>query len=274
MWFASFGAVVLGALLLSSSPLGAQDAGASTDFTFKRVRPPAPGTSQRITIQIAPSPEVGSSSVPRETILEVPSPSETASAQSDWFWDVVTPALEPPEDGKWIEAVAHSATPPNADFAPPSLQLLSQIVETYGRDILRESVLNQLSPALILSVIAIESSGRADAVSSAGAQGLMQLIPATAERFDVEDPLDPSENIRGGTEYLAWLMETFWNDPVLALAAYNAGENAIRAHGGVPPYSETRGYVPKVLATWSVARALCKEPPELPSDGCIFATTE
>ena len=98
----------------------------------------------------------------------------------------------------------------------------------------------------------------------------MQLIPATAARFDVADAFDPAQNIKGGVAYLDWLMETFYNDPILALAGYNAGENSVRANGGVPPFAETRAYVPKVLAAWSVARQLCKTPPELPSDGCVF----
>lgn len=243
------------------------------EFTFKRVRPPAPGSDQRITIQIAPAPDPEKAAATQAPVADPASRQAVARQQHDWFWDAVTPALEPPEDGKWIRAVEQAAAPPGDSFNVPDLQLLAQISENYGRDILRESVGSGISPALILSIIAIESAGKPDATSSAGAQGLMQLIPATAERFDVEDSLDPSQNIRGGVAYLSWLMETFWNDPILTLAAYNAGENAVRAHGGVPPFSETRGYVPKVLAAWSVARGLCLTPPDLPSDGCVFANS-
>jgi soluble lytic murein transglycosylase-like protein len=100
----------------------------------------------------------------------------------------------------------------------------------------------------------------------------MQLIPATAERFGVSDTTDPGQNIKGGVAYLNWLMEEFGNDPVLALAAYNAGEGAVRRHGGVPPYAETRAYVPKVLAAWNVAKRLCITTPQLPGDGCVFQT--
>ncbi|HHL22716.1 MAG TPA: lytic transglycosylase domain-containing protein, partial [Aliiroseovarius sp.] len=71
-----------------------------------------------------------------------------------------------------------------------------------------------------------------------------------------------------------WLMGEFGRDPILALAAYNAGENAVRGNSGVPPYPETRGYVPKVLAAWQVARGLCVTPPELITDGCVFAVKE
>src|SRR5690606_32207957 len=120
-------------------------------------------------------------------------------------------------------------------------------------------------------VIAVESGGRADAVSSAGATGLMQLMPATATRFGVATATDPAANIRGGVAYLDLLMKEFGSDAVLALAGYNAGENAVKRAAGVPAYAETRGYVPKVLAAWQVARGLCLTPPMLAGDGCVFA---
>jgi soluble lytic murein transglycosylase-like protein len=127
-----------------------------------------------------------------------------------------------------------------------------------------------VSPALVLAVIAVESSGDAAAVSTAGAEGLMQLMPATAERFGVDDALTPSENILGGVRYLDWLMEEFDGDPVIVLAGYNAGEGSLQKYNGVPPFPETRDYVPKVLAAFQVARGLCLTPPELISDGCVF----
>ncbi len=137
-----------------------------------------------------------------------------------------------------------------------------------------ETIDTGVSPALALSVMAVESSGRTAAVSSAGAQGLMQLIPDTAARFGVTDAFDPAQNIAGGIAYLDWLLEEFDGDVVLALAGYNAGEGAVVRAGGVPDYPETRGYVPKVLATWMLARSLCMTPPELPSDGCVFTVMQ
>ena len=118
--------------------------------------------------------------------------------------------------------------------------------------------------------MSVESSGRVDAVSSAGAQGLMQLMPDTASRFGVIDSTVPKQNIAGGIKYLDWLMGEFANDPILVLAGYNAGEGSVRKHAGVPPFAETRDYVPKVLAAFQVAKGLCKTPPELISDGCVF----
>ncbi|MGD9865108.1 MAG: lytic transglycosylase domain-containing protein, partial [Pseudodonghicola sp.] len=89
-------------------------------------------------------------------------------------------------------------------------------------------------------------------------------------RFGVTDSLAPDQNIAGGVKYLNWLMEKFGNDPILVLAGYNAGEGSVRDHAGVPPFAETRDYVPKVLAAFQVARGLCRTPPELISDGCVF----
>ncbi|MEX2454668.1 MAG: transglycosylase SLT domain-containing protein [Rhodospirillaceae bacterium] len=103
-----------------------------------------------------------------------------------------------------------------------------------------------LDPKLVLAVIQIESAYQSNAVSSANAQGLMQLIPATALRFGVRDPFDPMDNIRGGMGYLKWLLRRFDGDVVKSVAAYNAGEGAVDRYGGVPPYRETQNYVRKI----------------------------
>ncbi len=103
-----------------------------------------------------------------------------------------------------------------------------------------------VSMDLVKAVIAVESEFDQWAVSSKGARGLMQLMPATARRFGVADSFDARANIFAGTQYLRILLDQFGGDIVLALAAYNAGENAVRRYGGVPPYRETRGYVKKV----------------------------
>jgi hypothetical protein len=108
--------------------------------------------------------------------------------------------------------------------------------------------LHQLSPGLIKAVIAVESEFDRWAVSSKGAQGLMQLMPFTARRFGVTDAFDARQNIFAGTQYLRILLDLFQGDLDLALAGYNAGENAVRRYGGIPPYRETQRYVQKVHA--------------------------
>lgn len=100
--------------------------------------------------------------------------------------------------------------------------------------------------AIVRAIIHAESAYRPNALSRAGAQGLMQLIPATAKRFGVADPFNPKQNIQGGVEYLAWLLKRYSNDLTLASAAYNAGEGAVDRYKGVPPYKETRNYVVRV----------------------------
>jgi hypothetical protein len=110
------------------------------------------------------------------------------------------------------------------------------------------AVLHQVSADLIRAVIAVESEFDQWAVSSKGARGLMQLMPATARRFGVKDAFDARANIFAGTQYLRILLDMFQGDVALALAAYNAGENAVLRYGGIPPYRETRGYVAKVQA--------------------------
>lgn len=102
--------------------------------------------------------------------------------------------------------------------------------------------------SLVKAVIHAESGYNPNAVSSKGAQGLMQLMPKTAQGLKVNNSLDPKDNIRGGVRYLRFLLDTFKGDVTLALAAYNAGLSRVSQYGGVPPYAETRNYISKVLS--------------------------
>jgi len=118
----------------------------------------------------------------------------------------------------------------------------------FDPDIEDAAALHMVSPALVKAVIRTESAFDQWAVSSKGAQGLMQLMPPTARRFGVSDPFNARQNIFAGTRYLRILLDLFQGDVDLALAGYNAGENAVRRYGGVPPYRETRNYIRKVRA--------------------------
>jgi soluble lytic murein transglycosylase-like protein len=100
-----------------------------------------------------------------------------------------------------------------------------------------------IDPRFIHAVIWQESKYKVDARSHAGAQGLMQLMPATAKRFGCNDPSDPVENITAGTKYLSWLLKRFAGNVELALAGYNAGEGSVDKYDGIPPYNETQNYV-------------------------------
>jgi len=110
--------------------------------------------------------------------------------------------------------------------------------------------------ALLHAVISVESNYNTRAVSPKGARGLMQLMPFTAKRFGVNNSYDPSQNIQGGARYLAYLLKLFKNDFSLAVAAYNAGEDAVIQHGNkIPPYRETVNYVSKVMSIYKKLRS-------------------
>ena len=109
---------------------------------------------------------------------------------------------------------------------------------------------NGLDEDFVKAVINQESGFNPNATSHCGAMGLMQLMPATAQGLGVTNAYDAEQNIEGGTKYLKGLMDRFGNDKQLALAAYNAGPNAVKKYGGIPPYAETQNYVKKVLSKY------------------------
>lgn len=124
----------------------------------------------------------------------------------------------------------------------------------YADTVAAAAAQNGIDPELIHAVIAAESNFDPRAISPKGAQGLMQLMPATAEELGVTDVWDPADNIRGGTAYLAKLMSKF-DDLPLALAAYNAGEGAVQRYGGIPPFRETQEYVRRVMGQYQSLRS-------------------
>ena len=264
--------------LATTGMAGAEQDRLQEDFTFKRIGVPPAGATNRITVQIPPGGPSTPSAPPSagQTAATTPGASAIAGlapAPSDvaWFWDAVSPSLDLSSPASFVTAEnALLNAPDDAAVPQPRLQAMSELAARYGVDILAASVGKDVSPALVLAVISVESAGKSDAVSRAGARGLMQLMPATADRFGVRDSFDPKDNIAGGVAYLDWLMKEFDRDLLMVLAGYNAGEGSVRENNGVPPFAETRAYVPKVLAAWQVARGLCVTPPELPTDGCVF----
>jgi len=268
----------LAAALLMTGPSLAEGPSPFPDFSAKRIKPPTSDGSRRINVQITPQ-DLARQGPPSQARPQPPAdgaapaaPATPPKGRYGWFWDTVsTSSRGETGPGRLDPALQRLAgAPAGKAVAAPRLQQLQRIVDTQGVEILRATVSTRVSPALVLAVIAVESGGKADAVSGAGAEGLMQLMPATAARFGVNDSFDTAQNIRGGVAYLDWLMDRFDGDPILVLAGYNAGEGSVRDHDGVPPFAETRDYVPKVLAAYKVAMGLCRTPPLLISDGCVF----
>jgi len=263
----NFLAALAAALLAPGANAQVADPPPFPEFSFRRIGVPGPDhVGPRINIQIGPQQAAAPASAP-----EAP-PVAPAPGAAQWFWDALAAGGNTGAARFQAAMTLLDTDPQSAALGHARLDLLRRLAADHGRAILRATVETRVSPALVLAVMAVESSGRTDVVSSAGAVGLMQLIPATATRFGVENSLDGAQNIAGGAAYLNWLMDRFDRDPILVLAAYNAGEGAVEAAGGVPDYAETRAYVPRVLASWQVARLLCLTPPELVSDGCVFHT--
>jgi soluble lytic murein transglycosylase-like protein len=132
------------------------------------------------------------------------------------------------------------------------MQLLAKASQ-YDSIIEQAAATAALEPNLLRAVIVVESGFNSRAVSKRGAVGLMQLMPATATRFGVSNPYDARQNVHAGARYLKFLMDRFGHDIRLALAAYNAGEEAVERNGGqIPPFSETMAYVPRVLKIYKM----------------------
>lgn len=146
--------------------------------------------------------------------------------------DIVSyePEADPPKPK--VSNAANTSAPPQPD--------LKEIVQKAANE-------NQLDADFIHAVIRAESSGKATAISPKGAQGLMQLMPQTATKLGVKNVFDPAENVNGGTRYLRELLARYHNDPLRALAAYNAGAGRVEQYHGIPPYRETRAYVANII---------------------------
>jgi hypothetical protein len=143
-----------------------------------------------------------------------------------------------PFDAMLAQATGRARLRPMAGPFKPEIEAL----------ITKYAAQNGLSLQLVRAVVQAESSGNPRCISSAGAKGLMQLMPEELRVYGVSDPFDPEQNIAAGTRHLATLMKSYNNNVPLALAAYNAGSGAVRKYGGVPPYAETQQYIRRITA--------------------------
>jgi soluble lytic murein transglycosylase-like protein len=219
---------------------------------LRTIRPPAPG----------------------ERRFSRPSPGQRARPRAQpsqaWFWEITEPGIAAASPARWASAI-ETLREARRERAPLyGERLLRRIAERWGAEIRTAARRHEISEALLLAVVTVESAGRPRARSPKGAMGLMQLIPATAQRFGVRDAYDSHQNVHGGAAYLDFLLEHFEGDPLLTLAGYNAGEGAVMRHRGVPPYAETRDYVVRVLDALVAAEPLCPRPPETPRAACAF----
>lgn len=148
-------------------------------------------------------------------------------------------------------AALESSASPEGNAASPAAAVAKVDIDAAVRE---ASSRHQLDPDFISSVIKAESNFHPHAVSRKGAQGLMQLMPQTASKLGVTDPFDPKANIEAGTAHLSALMDMYHNDPIKALAAYNAGAHRVEQYHGVPPYRETRAYVAKIVRDFNAKK--------------------
>jgi soluble lytic murein transglycosylase-like protein len=147
-------------------------------------------------------------------------------------------------------ALAMGSGSQSAPFAPPAASAAAPVApEQIDALVSQNAATWQVDPSLVKAIIANESGFDANATSKVGAQGLMQLMPSTAQSVGVRNSYDPAQNVAGGTRYLKGLLDRFNGDVRLAVAAYNAGPGAVEKYGDVPPYAETQNYVQNVLSS-------------------------
>ena len=184
-----------------------------------------------------------------------------AADQPDRPPQMVSVVRADPRTGKLVRSVIVTAKPVAARRAAEEALAPRGINEAVEAIAATQS----LPPRLVHSVIKVESNYNPLAVSSKGAQGLMQLMPATARRFGVANAFDPVDNIQGGAKYLRYLLDLYRGDYPLALAAYNAGEGAVAKYGTVPPYPETQNYLKLVARQLRESALAAVEKPQPPA---------
>src|SRR5438270_5484218 len=185
-----------------------------------------------------------------ETPVVVPEPAPVAAAPST---QLTSPALAAkPLVNKPLAKPLPAAQPVALKVtAPPTAAATAIDLDQVVRD---ASNKNRLDPDFVSSVIMAESNFKTHAVSKKGAQGLMQLMPSTAAQLGVADPFDPRANVEAGAAHLSALLDRYNNDPIKALAAYNAGAHRVKQYNGVPPYRETRAYINKIVRDFNAKK--------------------
>ncbi len=196
------------------------------------------------------------------TVVSAPPPSSASS----WFWEEVPPRIEDGSRAKAMQIVANARNGRQGIFRTKAQA--RSVLTRWRAEIKAAARKAGINEALIVAVVIVESGGNPYAKSPKGALGLGQLMPGTAHRYGVRDAFDPAENLRGSATYLSDLINMFRGDLVLALAAYNSGAQAVFKYRGVPPYAETRAYVPKVLAAFEMAGDICASHPRAARRKC------
>jgi soluble lytic murein transglycosylase-like protein len=164
----------------------------------------------------------------------------------------VTPEPQPaPQPAALTDTQPSSAQPVTIASQTPAKATQNIDLEQVVRE---ASSKNRLDPDFVASVIRAESNFKTHAISKKGAQGLMQLMPSTAAQLGVADPFDPKANVEAGTAHLSSLLDLYNNDPIRALAAYNAGAHRVKQYHGVPPYRETRDYINKIVRDFNAKK--------------------
>ena len=171
------------------------------------------------------------------------------AAELEVMIDKKTKSIEQIEQPKTSFAETLKIVPPT-DFKYQLQEPMNATKVDIQRMVTSACQKHNIDPKLVMAVIQQESGFNQNAISKAGAQGLMQLMPATAKSLGVTNAFNPEQNINGGVKYLKSLLERFHGNKILALAAYNAGPNAVDKYNGIPPYKETQNYVRNILRNY------------------------
>ena len=185
-----------------------------------------------------------------------------------WFWNEVPAKIKGGSRAGAIRVIQVERAKGRRLYGSPAM--LKRVLTRWRPEIEAAAKHAKVSEALIAAIVMVESGGNPGAVSPAGARGLGQLMPGTAKRYGVSNSFSPAQNLKGSAAYLSDLLKLYRNDLVLVLAAYNAGEGAVKKYSGVPPYRETRNYVPKVLSAFDLAGKFCATPPRAARRKCQF----